>query len=103
MVANIVSAPEGNTSRAAGNADERRALTLAAAWEVSSIAEALQRSVCPDTGDVDRLALRAWAIRLETLASVAMSAIDDDASDLPHLRELLDGPALTRARQMARN
>lgn len=91
------------TPFAATNTDERRQLALAAAYEVGAIAEALQCRVCPDNSDADNLALRAFAIRLETLASVAMSALDDDATDLPNLRELLDGPALTRARQMARN
>jgi hypothetical protein len=72
----------------------RATLALKAAWEIASISHALQIRFAD--ADADDLRFRALAIRLERLASMQMSALDDDQIDTDELRAELVGPHMTR-------
>ncbi|MCB1998135.1 MAG: hypothetical protein KDG57_20070 [Rhodoferax sp.] len=87
--------------RAAFCADARGQVALAAAYEIEAIAAALQRRFCAGDCPPDELVFRGLAIRLEALAGVVLSAIDDEAADMDEARREVSGPEVSRARAMA--
>lgn len=87
--------------RAAFCADARGQVALAATYEIEAIAAALQRRFCADDCPADELVFRGLAIRLEALAGVVLSAIDDEAADMGAARCEVSGPELRRGRAMA--
>lgn len=67
---------------------ERQMVALEASWEIEQLCQLLQKGY-GDKPDVEHLAARGIASRICNLASVVMSAIDDEADNTESITERL--------------
>lgn len=80
-------------------AQERAELAQLAAIEVESIGAALQLHF--QRCEVEHTFVIGLGIRLEALASVVLSALDDELASIDEASDKLAGPAAVRARRDA--